>query len=301
MVSQSPPYDRRASWMACTVIALVSLVSSASSAQRKASEHGTVSQTVDGTTITIEYDRPVDRGRDPLFGNVVHWGQTWTPGANNATTIEVDRDVRINGGLLPKGKYSVWMIPRETEAWTVFFHRNPRLFHTQRPSQADEQLHIEAKPEQGAHMETLAWYFPIVGPDATTLRMHWGPTIIPMVIDVSPTATFDSLTAAQRARYLGRYRMSGEWGSGAEIVITDVDGQLLASRENPPPGVHPTFALIPAGGDHRFHTGMGDKGRVLEVSTTEVVVFLLQGEHATAFEFRTNDGKAVWRGDLVKQ
>jgi hypothetical protein len=281
-------------------VALVSLLSSSAGAQRRASEHATVSQKVDGTTITMEYDRPVARGRE-LFGSLVRWGQTWTPGANNATTIDVDKDVRINGQTLPKGKYSVWMIPKESGPWTVIIHKNAKLFHTQRPtSQADEQLRFDATPEQGAHMETLAWYFPVVGPDLTTLRMHWGTTIVPMTIDVSPTATFDSLTASQRARYLGTYRMSGEWGAGGEITVTDVDGQLLATRLNPPPGGHPTFALIPAGGDHRFYAGMGDKGKVLEVTTSETIVFLLDGNRATAFEFRTPDGKTVWRGDIIK-
>ena len=274
-------------------------ISSPSWAQRRASEQGTVSQKVDGTTITLEYYRPVARGRD-LFGKLVRWKETWTPGANNATTIEVDKDVRINGGLLPKGKYSVWMIPRESEPWTVFFHRNARLFHTQRPTQADEQLHVDVTPEQGAHMETLAWYFPVVGPEATTLRMHWGTTIVAMNIDVSATMAFDSLTAAQRARYLGTYRMSGSWGD-AEIVISDAEGTLLATRQNPAPGMHATFALVPAGGEHRFHMGMGDRGRVLEVSTGEVLVFLVDGDRVNAFEVRDASGRTQWRGDLVKK
>jgi hypothetical protein len=94
--------------------------------------------------------------------------------------------------------------------------------------------------------------------------------------------------------------MSGEWGSNAEIVIRDVDGTLLASRQPALPNGH-DFALIPAGGEHRFHAGQGDKGRVLEVTTTETVVFLFEGDRVTAFEFRDKDGKTVWRGDLVKK
>ena len=292
---------RRASALAWIVTAAcIALAPSSLTAQRRASEHGTVSQKVDGTTISVEYDRPVARGRD-LFGALVRWNQTWTPGANNATTLEVDKDVRINGAMLPKGKYSVWMIPRDTAAWTVILHRNAKLWHTQRPNQTEEQLRFDVTPEQGSHMETLAWYFPVVGPEMTTLRMHWGTTVVPMKIDVSSTVVFDSLTAAQRARYVGTYRMSGEWGSNAEIVISDVDGQLHASRQPPPANGHGDFALIPAGGEHRFHAGMGDKGRVLEVSTTETVVFLFEGDNVTAFEFRNKDGKAVWRGDLVKK
>ena len=280
-------------------ITLIALAPSSLAAQRKASEHGTVSQKVDGTTISVEYDRPVARGRD-LFGKLVRWNRTWTPGANDATTLEVDKDVRINGGALPKGKYSVWMIPRETEAWTVIFHRNAKLWHIQRPNEAEEQLRFDVTPAQGSHMEALAWYFPVVGPEMTTLQMHWGTTVIPMKIDVSSTVVFDSLNAAQRARYVGTYRMSGEWGSDAEIVIRDVDGTLLASRQPALPNGH-DFALIPAGGEHRFYSGMGDKGRVLQVSTTETIVFLFDGDSVTAFEFRNKDGKAVWRGDLVKK
>ena len=33
-------------------------------------------------------------------------------------------------------------------------------------------------------MEVLAYYFPVVGPYETTLRLHWGSTIIPLRIDV---------------------------------------------------------------------------------------------------------------------
>lgn len=293
-------FVRRASWSLGVITGMVIAISSPSSAQRRASEHGMVSQKVDGTTIKMEYDRPVARGRDPLFGKVVHWGEKWTPGANASTTFEVDRDVRVNGNPLPKGKYSVWMIPRETEAWTVILHRNARLFHTQRPTETDEQLRFDVKPEQGSHMETLAWYFPVVGPEATTLRMHWGTTVVTMSVDVSSTMAFDSLTADQRARYVGAYRMSGGWGA-ADIVISDADGTLLATRQNPAPGMHATFALIPAGGEHRFYMGAGDRGRVLEVTTGEVVVFLLDGDRVTAFEVRDSSGKTQWRGDAAKK
>ena len=83
------------------------------SAQIRASEHATVTQRVSGTTITLEYDRPVARGRT-IFGErgvVVKWGEVWTPGANWATTIDVDRDVKNDGRPLPKGKYSLWLTP----------------------------------------------------------------------------------------------------------------------------------------------------------------------------------------------
>ena len=69
-------------------------------AQVRLSERGRVSQTVSGTTITVDYARPGARGRD-IFGGVVHWGEVWTPGANWGTTLEVDRAIKLNGHDVP--------------------------------------------------------------------------------------------------------------------------------------------------------------------------------------------------------
>ena len=50
----------------------------------KASQSGSVSQTVANTEIVVTYDRPVARGRE-LFGGIVAYGEIWNPGANDAT------------------------------------------------------------------------------------------------------------------------------------------------------------------------------------------------------------------------
>jgi len=96
-------------------LALLTVVPSVACAQIRASEHFTLTQKVSSTTITMEGDRPVARGRT-LFGDggVVKWGEVWTPGANWATTIEVDRDVKVDGQPLPKGKYSLWLTPAQS-------------------------------------------------------------------------------------------------------------------------------------------------------------------------------------------
>ena len=101
-------------------------------AQIRASERGAVSQTVDGTVISLDYARPRARGRQRLFGGVVAWKEVWTPGANWATTLEVSRNVQINGQALPKGKYSVWLVVDSAGPWTLVLdprhHRYPPVF-----------------------------------------------------------------------------------------------------------------------------------------------------------------------------
>jgi hypothetical protein len=73
------------------LVAAVGLLPEVAGAQILASEAATVSQTIDGPALTIDYSRPSLRGRDvhvDLFGDQIPWGQAWTPGANTATTIE---------------------------------------------------------------------------------------------------------------------------------------------------------------------------------------------------------------------
>ena len=216
------------------IIALISLVpASVASAQVMPSERGIVSQTVDGTTITIEYSRPVARGRTP-FPDVVRWGRPWTPGANWATTIEVDKPIHLNGNEVPKGKYGIWMIPGADE-WTVTLSRDARRFHTQPPSSSDEQTRFTVKPAAGAHMETLAFYFPIVTRDGATLDLHWGTTIVPMRITVEPSRP-PTIAASERARYVGTYRLTPSDPDAnipeLTLVVTDSAGREVWQWSN---------------------------------------------------------------------
>src|SRR5215217_3830600 len=168
-------------------LSLLSATPTIGCAQIHASEHFTLTQRISTTTVTLEGDRPVARGRT-LFGEggVVRWGEVWTPGANWATTIDVDRDVTIDGKALPKGKYSMWLTPKAPPAaWSLSFSREVKRFHTRPPGAGDEQLRLDVKPEQSPmHMETLAWYMPVVTPEGVSLRMHWGTTVVPIQIGV---------------------------------------------------------------------------------------------------------------------
>lgn len=146
------------------------------------SQHGTVSQRVGYTDIAISYNRPVARGRT-LFGEVVRWGRIWTPGADSATTIEFSRDVEVEGESLAAGSYTLWMVPQsDPEAWTVIFSKAVHVFHTPYPGAQHDALRLAVTPEEGAHMEVLAFYFPVVAPDSAVLRMHWGSTVVPLRI-----------------------------------------------------------------------------------------------------------------------
>jgi hypothetical protein len=147
----------------------------------RANQHGSVTQQIADTTVTVEYNRPVARGRE-LFGALVPWGRIWCPGADTCTTIQVSTDVKVDDQKLAAGTYSLWAEP-QPDQWTVIFNRTQPVFHTRYPAGQDA-LRIQATPRKGSPMETLAFYFPLVDGKHAELVLHWGTTIVPLTIDV---------------------------------------------------------------------------------------------------------------------
>lgn len=148
----------------------------------RASQHGSVTQTVNATDITVGYDRPVARGRD-LFGGIIDWDAVWTPGANRATWIEFSTPVVFEGVAVDAGRYGIWMVPRESGTWEVVlvgeWDTHHSFFHFE-----SEVARIAVAPVRAEHMEVLAFYFPVVGPYEAELRMHWGTTALPLRVEV---------------------------------------------------------------------------------------------------------------------
>ena len=62
--------------------------------------------------ITIDYGQPHARGRD-IFGGLVPYGEVWRLGANWATRLTLDFDVRFGDLDVPRGEYTLFMLPRE--------------------------------------------------------------------------------------------------------------------------------------------------------------------------------------------
>ncbi|MFN8573539.1 MAG: DUF2911 domain-containing protein [Gemmatimonadaceae bacterium] len=165
----------------CMTIGALGLVPSAAAQTIPFSQRATVSQSVGFTQIAVDYGRPTARGRT-IFPGVVAWGRVWNPGADSATRVGFEHDVRVNGRALAAGDYSIWVIPREQGPWSVIFHRAGHVFHTPYPGDDGVAARLEVTPERGDHMEALAIYFPSVTRDSAVMRIHWGTTVLPLSI-----------------------------------------------------------------------------------------------------------------------
>ncbi len=292
------------------VATLAGILSLPLEAQIRGSEQALVTQTVDGTTISVDYYRPRARGRDPIFGGIVDWGHLWTPGANWATTFEFSKDVELNGRPVPKGKYSVWMIA-QPDLWEVILDPNDRIFHWIRPPFTEEQIRISVAPVEGTYAEVLTFSFPIVRSDGTDLVFQWGTTQVPMHVTVQSTQTLtveaeaaepypgvydvvwvgpplESSPTAERPR--AHSRMELTYSGGHLTAFWDVGGNQ--GDEN---GVVEVM-MVPVS-DQVFHPGWMQGGELYETEMDLWVEFVVEGGSATSFQIR--DGimdVVVWEG-----
>ena len=166
-------------------LCLALLVARPVHAQFPRSQHATVTQQIQGTAVSIAYNRPVARGR-ALFGALVPWGRRWHPGADSATTIAFSKDVMIEGHRLAAGRYSLWTIPEgPPKPWTVIFNKGVGGWHTNYPGESQDALRVTVNADSASYVETLTYYFPLVDADSALLRLQWGTVVVPMRIKVT--------------------------------------------------------------------------------------------------------------------
>ena len=104
-------------------------------ARQRASPHESVSATVDGSEMTITYGRPYMRGR-MIFGRLIPWGRVWCPGADEATTLDSTRPLRLGALTVPPGPHTIWIRPTP-DTWTLVVSKESSGFHTNYNSSAD--------------------------------------------------------------------------------------------------------------------------------------------------------------------
>ena len=264
---------------------LLSSLPSLASAQMRASERAAASQTIDGTVITVDYSRPQVRGRDSLFGGVVHWGEVWTPGANFATTLEVNRPLKIDGHPLAPGKYSLWLVVQPGD-WTMVIDPRPHLYHIPFPDSTADQIRYPVKPGSGPYTEMLLFTFRDVHGDEGTLVLQWGTTEVDFKLAVEPKHKL-TIAAADAEPYLGSYaaRWRGEPDSVApsKVALSRENGMLIGRWTPAPFPDVVTFVLVKIKEDW-FMVGSMQDGKLVDLMDEWVFEFAKKGGIVTGFE-----------------
>ena len=130
----------------------------------------TVKGKINGVETEIVYCRPSARGRK-MIGGKEPFGTVWRTGANAATTIEFDQDVKIEGKNLPAGKYALFTIPDEEE-WTIIFNKD---FNQQGAYNYDEKKDVLRVKVDAKKPAQFVETFTIV-PEKDRVTLKWENT-----------------------------------------------------------------------------------------------------------------------------
>jgi hypothetical protein len=281
-------------------------------AQVRASERAEVKQTVDGTTITVNYARPRLRGRGDVFGTQVPWGEIWTPGANDATTLAVSKDVTIDGHAVAKGKYSVWIVMAPGD-WVMVLDQDTTLFHMNGPKERPGQVRFKVRKEAVPATEVLTWWFPDVRASRARLVMQWATTAVPLDIAVTPTQSILVAPAVGR-RVEGRYDLQfkpapppADTSHASEPPMPTrmdftvrQDGDRLRARMEPPLWEGAEELVLVRKSDELFLLAEADEDGLKELWEWAALEFAFSDGRATGFEVRLPNDEAIASAKRVR-
>jgi hypothetical protein len=148
-------------------VACATLTTELQAQNKPLSPKETVTATVGGAKATIVYCRPSARGRKMIGGNEP-FGTVWRTGANEATTIEFDKPVKIEGKELPAGKYALFTIPNENE-WTIIFNKEHNQWGAYNYRQSEDALRVSVKAGKPSEfVETFT-----ISPENDKIVLKW--------------------------------------------------------------------------------------------------------------------------------
>jgi hypothetical protein len=143
----------------------------------KPSPAATATGKIGATEVRVSYSSPGVKGRK-IFGGLEPYGKVWRAGANEATTVEFSKDVKVEGQALPAGKYGFFVIPAEKDKWTVIFNKVPNQWGAFKYDEKQDALRVMVTPRKTAAVtERLAYE---VTPTGLVLR--WENVELPVAV-----------------------------------------------------------------------------------------------------------------------
>lgn len=158
------------------LLSLASVINLSAQEKRK-SPKAEVSDQIDGVNVSITYGQPSKNDRD-IFGGLVPYDKIWRTGANEATVLEVDQAVQVNGQNLKAGKYALFTIPGE-ESWTIILNGVWNQWGAYNYDQSKDVLRFEVDPEES----DLTEKFTIEINEDGTIEMKWDKTAVSFMVE----------------------------------------------------------------------------------------------------------------------
>lgn len=206
------------------------------------------------TDVKITWDAPGVKGREgQIFGTtVVHYGfqnlgfgtsqaAPWRAGANECTTFEVSTDVKIDGQLLPKGKYG-FFIAVYPDSCTLLFSKNSQAWGSFFYDPADDALRVTVRQQKNlpGSREWLAYTFSDPTENSAVVALEWERWRIPFTVSVDLAGTV--IASMRRELQSSTGFIGSNWQYAAQFCLqkeTNLEEALTWANNaiNPPLGI----------------------------------------------------------------
>lgn len=141
-----------------------------------------VSATFGGCKVSITYSSPGVRGRT-IWGKLVPFNKIWVTGANHATAISFDQEVRIKKRKIPAGTYALFTIPGEKE-WVVILNKNTDQHLTDDYDKREDVLRFTVTPTTSPLIvQRLTYNIDPKNEQAAKISMTWEKRVISFVLE----------------------------------------------------------------------------------------------------------------------
>jgi hypothetical protein len=108
------------------------------------SPHETISITNGGNAVKITYGRPFSKAPTSttirkIWGELVPWEKAWRLGADQSTTLVIQKAIVLGGTNVPAGTYRLYMIPSEKGTSKLAINKTTGVWGIQQDGSVDEK------------------------------------------------------------------------------------------------------------------------------------------------------------------
>ena len=218
--------------------------------------------TIAGKRISISYGRPSLHGRK-IMGDYVQYNKVWRTGAGQATQLNTEADLELGGMEIPKGSYSLYTYPTESQ-WKLVINKQFGQWGTVYSPQQDLARIVLDKRTLANTVEKLTFAIERGNNGSGILKIEWERTSLSVPFRVSPipivASPRDSVQLVLGGKVLsvnyGRPSARGRkivgslipynqvWRTGANEVTTfKTESDILLDGVTVPKGTYSLFTL----------------------------------------------------------
>ena len=160
---------------------------------RTASPAAEVSQTIGISTVTVNYSRPSVKGR-VIWGELVPYGWNvqafgnqhsapWRAGANENTTIEFSHPAKVEGQMVPAGRYGLFFTINADNSGEVILSKDKMSWGSFFYEPDHDQLRAKIQTRTHAMTELLTYDFINLTKNTGELVLNWENKQFPVKIE----------------------------------------------------------------------------------------------------------------------